>query len=83
MSDDNVEAMLVNIFGGIMRCDIIAEGILAAAKDVGVKVPLIVRLQGTNVEEGREILKNSGIDIITAEHMDEAADKAVAALGGC
>lgn len=82
MSDDNVEAMLVNIFGGIMRCDIIAEGIVTAAKEVGVKVPLIVRLQGTNVEKGREILKNSGIDIITAEHMDEAADKAVAAVGG-
>jgi succinyl-CoA synthetase beta subunit len=83
MSDENVKAMLVNIFGGIMRCDIIAEGIVTAAKEVGIKVPLIVRLQGTNVEQGREILKNSGIDIITAEHMDEAADKAVAAVGGC
>jgi succinyl-CoA synthetase beta subunit len=83
MSDENVKAMLVNIFGGIMRCDIIAEGIVTAAKEVGIKVPLIVRLQGTNVEKGREILKNSGIDVITAEHMDEAADKAVAAVGGC
>ncbi len=79
MSDPRVKAILVNIFGGIMRCDIIAEGIVAAAKEVKLSVPLIVRLQGTNVERGREILAKSGIDIITAEHMDEAAKKAVAA----
>ncbi len=79
MSDPNVKAVLVNIFGGIMRCDIIAEGIIAAAKDVGIKVPLVVRLQGTNVEQGRKLLADSGLNIITAERMDEAASKVVAA----
>ena len=79
MSDPNVKAMLVNIFGGIMRCDIIAEGVIAAAKDVGVKVPLVVRLQGTNVEQGRKLLAESGLDIISAENMDEAAEKVVEA----
>lgn len=79
MSDPKVEAILVNIFGGIMRCDIIAEGIVQAAKDVGVKVPLVVRLQGTNSEAGKEILDNSDLNIITAERMDEAAEKVVAA----
>ncbi|MBI5826665.1 MAG: ADP-forming succinate--CoA ligase subunit beta [Deltaproteobacteria bacterium] len=79
MSDPNVKAMLVNIFGGIMRCDIIAEGIIAAAKDVGIKAPLVVRLQGTNVEQGRKLLADSGLNILTAERMDEAAEKAVAA----
>ena len=78
-SDPNVKGVLVNIFGGIMRCDIIAEGIIAAAKDVGLKVPLVVRLQGTNVEQGRKMLAESGLNLITAENMDEAAQKAVAA----
>ena len=78
-SDPNVKGVLVNIFGGIMRCDIIAEGIMAAAKDVGLKVPLVVRLQGTNVEQGRKLLAESGLNIITAENMDEAAEKAVKA----
>jgi len=78
-SDPNVKGVLVNIFGGIMRCDIIAEGIIAAAKDVGLNVPLVVRLQGTNVEQGRKLLAESGLNIITAENMDEAARKAVAA----
>ena len=78
-SDPNVKGVLVNIFGGIMRCDIIAEGIIAAAKDVGLNVPLVVRLQGTNVEQGRKLLAESGLNIITAENMDEAAQKAVAA----
>jgi len=82
MSDERVKAVLVNIFGGIMRCDIVAEGIVAAAKEVGVKVPLVVRLQGTNVEDGRRILARSGLDITTAEEMDEAAEKAVAAAAG-
>ncbi len=80
MSDPSVKALLVNIFGGIMRCDIIAEGIIAAAKDVGVKVPLVVRLQGTNVEQGRKLLASSGLNIITAENMDEAAQKAVKSI---
>ncbi|MBI1910418.1 MAG: ADP-forming succinate--CoA ligase subunit beta [Deltaproteobacteria bacterium] len=79
MSDPNVKAVLVNIFGGIMRCDIIAEGIIAAAKDVGIKVPLVVRLQGTNVDQGRKLLADSGLNIITADKMDEAAQKVVAA----
>ncbi|MBI2412827.1 MAG: ADP-forming succinate--CoA ligase subunit beta [Deltaproteobacteria bacterium] len=78
MSDEKVKAVLVNIFGGIMRCDIIAEGIIAAAKEVGIKVPLVVRLQGTNVEQGRKLLAESGLNIITAERMDEAAQKVVA-----
>jgi succinyl-CoA synthetase beta subunit len=82
MSDKSVKALLVNIFGGIMRCDIIAEGIIAAAKDVGVTVPLVVRLQGTNVERGRELLAGSGLNIITADKMDEAAEKVVAAAAG-
>ncbi|MBI5886905.1 MAG: succinate--CoA ligase subunit beta, partial [Deltaproteobacteria bacterium] len=82
MSDPLVKAVLVNIFGGIMRCDIIAEGIIAAAKDVGIKVPLVVRLQGTNVEQGRKLLADSGLNIITAERMDEAAEKVVKAAKG-
>ncbi len=82
MSDTNVKAVLVNIFGGIMRCDIIADGIMAAAKEVGLRVPLIVRLQGTNVEQGRKLLADSGLNIITAENMDEAAQKAVKAAKG-
>ncbi|MBI5642219.1 MAG: ADP-forming succinate--CoA ligase subunit beta [Deltaproteobacteria bacterium] len=77
MSDEKVKAVLVNIFGGIMKCDIIAEGIIAAAKEVGIKVPLVVRLQGTNVEQGRKLLAESGLNIITAEKMDEAAEKVV------
>ncbi len=82
MSDPNVKAVLVNIFGGIMRCDIIADGIIAAAKDVGIKVPLVVRLQGTNVEQGRKMLAESKLNIITAEKMNEAAEKVVAASKG-
>ncbi len=81
LSDDKVKAVLINIFGGIMKCDIIAEGVVAAAKEVGVKVPLVVRLQGTNVDLGREIIAKSGLDIITAENMDEAAEKVVASIG--
>jgi succinyl-CoA synthetase beta subunit len=82
MSDPNVKALLVNIFGGIMRCDIIAEGIVEAARDVGINAPLVVRLQGTNVEKGREILKSSGLNVISAERMDEAAEKVVEAAKG-
>jgi succinyl-CoA synthetase beta subunit len=79
VSDERVKAILVNIFGGIMRCDIIAEGIVEAAKEVELKIPLVVRLQGTNVEEGRKILADSGIDLISAEEMDDAAKKVVEA----
>ncbi|OGQ77050.1 MAG: succinate--CoA ligase subunit beta [Deltaproteobacteria bacterium RIFOXYA2_FULL_42_10] len=79
MSDPNVKAVLINIFGGIMRCDIIAEGVIAAAKEVGIKVPLVVRLQGTNVDLGRKILSESGLNIIAAEKMSDAAEKVVKA----
>ena len=80
MGDEKVKAVLVNIFGGIMRCDIIADGIVAAAKEVGLEIPLVVRLQGTNVDIGRKTLAESGLNIITAEHMDEAAEKVVATI---
>ena len=82
LSDPNVKAILVNIFGGIMKCDIIAEGVVAAADKLGMTVPLVVRLAGTNVEKGKEILKNSGLSIISADDMADAAVKAVAAAGG-
>ena len=79
LSNANVTAILVNIFGGIVRCDLIAEGIIAAVKEVGVSVPVVVRLEGTNVEMGRELLANSGLDIISAEDLTDAAKKVVAA----
>ncbi len=82
LSDPNVKAIMVNIFGGIMRCDIIAEGIVAAANKLGISVPLIVRLEGTNVEKGKEILQKSGLNIIAAEDMADAARKAVNAANG-
>ncbi len=80
LRDPHVKAILVNIFGGIMRCDVVAEGVLAAIQEVGVKVPLVVRLEGTNVKEGKEILKNSGLNIISAADFSDAAEKVVAAL---
>ena len=80
LSDDAVEGILVNIFGGIMRCDIIAEGIIAAAREVNLSVPLVVRLEGTNVEKGRDILNSSGLAIIAADDLDDAAEKVVAAV---
>lgn len=80
MSDPNVEGILVNIFGGIMRCDVIAEGVVAAAKELSLKVPLVVRLEGTNVEKGKEIMANSGINIISASDLGDAAVKVVAAV---
>jgi len=79
LSNESVTAILVNIFGGIVRCDLIAQGIVDAVKGVGVKVPVVVRLEGTNVEKGRELLKESGLDIITAKDLADAAQKAVAA----
>jgi succinyl-CoA synthetase beta subunit len=81
-SDPKVRGILVNIFGGIMRCDIIAEGVVAAVRDVGLKVPLVVRLEGTNVEEGKAILRDSGLDVIPADDLDDAAQKVVAAVRG-
>ncbi|MGC6472419.1 MAG: ADP-forming succinate--CoA ligase subunit beta [Parvibaculales bacterium] len=80
LSDSNVEGILVNIFGGIMRCDIIAEGVVAAAKELSLNVPLVVRLEGTNVELGKEIMANSGLAIIPADNLDDAAEKIVAAV---
>ncbi len=80
LKSPKVKGILVNIFGGIMKCDVIASGIVNAAKQVGIQVPLIVRLEGTNVEAGKEILKASGMDIIAADDLDDAAKKAVAAL---
>ncbi len=81
-SDDNVKGILVNIFGGIMRCDIIAEGVVAAVKEVGLQVPLVVRLEGTNVEEGKEIIRNSGLNVIAADDLKDGAEKIVAAVKG-
>jgi succinyl-CoA synthetase beta subunit len=81
-ADPNVKGILVNIFGGIMRCDVIAEGVIAAVKEVGLKVPLVVRLEGTRVKEGKEILDASGLDVISADDLDDAAQKIVAAIRG-
>ena len=80
LADPAVKAVLVNIFGGIMKCDVIAEGIIAAAKEVQLKVPLVVRLEGTNVEKGKELLRNSGLAITPADNLRQAAEKAVAAI---
>ena len=80
LSSDKVKAIFVNIFGGIVRCDMIAEGIIAAVKDVGVKIPVIVRLEGTNVEEGKKLLKESGLAIIPADDINDGAKKSVAAV---
>ncbi|WP_462137755.1 ADP-forming succinate--CoA ligase subunit beta [Candidatus Mycalebacterium sp.] len=82
LSDKNVKSVLVNIFGGIMKCDVIAEGIITAAREVGINVPLIVRLEGTNVDLGRKMLLESGLDITTAADMREAAEKAVKSISG-
>jgi len=76
-ADPNVKGILVNIFGGIMRCDTIAEGVVAAVKDVGLKVPLVVRLEGTKAQEGKEILNRSGLNVTAAADLDDAAKKIV------
>ena len=81
-SDPNVKGILVNIFGGIMRCDVIAEGVVQAVKDVGLKVPLVVRLEGTKVEEGKKIINDSGLNVIAADDLDDAAQKIVNAVKG-
>jgi succinyl-CoA synthetase beta subunit len=80
LSDKNVESILVNIFGGIVRCDLIAQGIISAIKEVGVEQPIIVRLEGTNVTKGKELLEQSGLAVIAADDLDDAANKAVAAV---
>jgi succinyl-CoA synthetase beta subunit len=79
LADDNVKAVLINIFGGIVRCDMVANGVVAAAKNLGVSIPIVARLEGTNVEEGRRVLRDSGINILTAEGMNDAAEKVVSA----
>ena len=81
-SDPQVKGILVNIFGGIMRCDVIAEGVIAAVKEVGLKVPLVVRLEGTNVEKGKEIIRTSGLDVIAADDLKDGAEKIVKAVKG-
>jgi succinyl-CoA synthetase beta subunit len=81
LGDENVEAILVNIFGGIVRCDRVAEGVIEAARSVEIDVPLIVRLQGTNAEEGQQLLEESDLDIETAVLLKEAADKVNDAVG--
>jgi succinyl-CoA synthetase beta subunit len=79
LADDNVKAVLINIFGGIVRCDMVANGVVAAAKNLGVSIPIVARLEGTNVEEGRRVLRDSGINILTAEGMRDAAERVVSA----
>lgn len=81
-SDPQVKGILVNIFGGIMRCDVIAEGVIAAVKEVGLKVPLVVRLEGTKVEEGKAIINNSDVDVIAADDLKDGAEKIVKAVKG-
>jgi succinyl-CoA synthetase beta subunit len=81
LSDPSVQGVLVNIFGGIVRCDMVARGVVAAAQEVNLAVPLVVRLEGTNVEEGRRVLAESGLDLIVGEGMADAAEKVVAAVG--
>ena len=81
-SDPNVKGILVNIFGGIMKCDVIADGVVAAVKEVGLKVPLVVRLEGTNVQKGKDIINSSGLDVIAADDLDDAARKIVKAVKG-
>jgi len=78
MADKHVRSVLINIFGGILRCDVLAEGVIAAVKDLGVPVPIVIRMEGTNVEKGKQMLKESGLNFTTAEDMNEAAQKVVA-----
>jgi succinyl-CoA synthetase beta subunit len=78
MSDTNVKAVLINIFGGILRCDVLAEGLIAAVRELGVRVPIVIRMEGTNVERGKQMLRESGLNFTTADSMDEAASKVVA-----
>ena len=81
-SDDAVEGILINIFGGIMKCDVIAQGTVDAVKEVGLEVPLVVRLEGTNVDKGKAIINGSGLNVIAADDLDDAAQKIVAAVKG-
>ena len=83
MADKNVKAVLINIFGGILRCDVLAQGVIAAVTELGVPVPIVVRMEGTNVEEGKKMLRESGLSFTTADSMGEAAEKVVALAGKC
>jgi len=78
MSDTSVKAVLINIFGGILRCDVLAQGVIAAVRDLGVRVPIVIRMEGTNVEQGKQMLGESGLNFTTADTMSEAAEKVVA-----
>jgi succinyl-CoA synthetase beta subunit len=80
-NDAAVRAVFINIFGGILRCDVLAEGVIAAVKELNVKVPVVVRMKGNNEEKGKEMLKASGLNFITADQMTDAANKVVAAAG--
>jgi succinyl-CoA synthetase beta subunit len=81
MADKNVKAVLINIFGGILRCDVLAQGVIAAVTELGVRVPIVIRMEGTNVEEGKRLLRESGLNFTTADAMGEAAEKVVALAG--
>src|SRR4029453_13596584 len=78
MADKNVKAVLINIFGGILRCDVLAAGVIAAVQELGVPVPIVIRMKGTNVEEGKRMLAESGLNFTTADTMNEAAERVVA-----
>ena len=82
MSDGNVKAVLINIFGGILRCDVLADGVIAAVKELNVNVPVVIRMEGTNVETGKQMLRDSGLNFTTADSMDEAAKLVVKLSGG-
>ena len=81
MADKNVKAVFINIFGGILRCDILAAGVIAAVKELGVPVPIVIRMEGTNVEEGKRMLRESGLNFTTADSMNEGAERVVALAG--
>ena len=80
MSDKNVKGILINIFGGIMKCDVLAQGVVNAAKEININVPIVVRLAGTNFKEGKTILDNSGLKLISAEDLDDAAKKIISVI---
>ena len=82
VSDKNVKGVFINIFGGILRCDVLAAGVVAAAKELKLKVPIVIRMEGTNVEKGQEILRQSGLGLTIAQGMKDGAQKIVALVGG-
>jgi succinyl-CoA synthetase beta subunit len=82
LGDENVQAILINIFGGILRCDVLAEGVVTAAQKTGIQVPVVVRMEGTNVDQGRKILADSGLNLITATDLKDAAGKVAELVGG-